>query len=70
MPIYEYKCSNCGYEFEVEQSIKNKPLKKCSSCKKNMLERLISTTSFSLKGDCWAKDLYSSKNKSTNNRTS
>lgn len=43
--IYEYRCLNCNYECEHVQSIKDKPLKKCPSCKKNKLERLISVTS-------------------------
>lgn len=42
--IYEYRCNNCQHEFEAVQTIKEKPLKKCPSCKKNKLERLISVT--------------------------
>jgi putative FmdB family regulatory protein len=61
MPMYEYECSNCNHKFEAEQNIKDKPLKKCPSCKKNKLERLISQTAFTLKGGGWAKDLYSLK---------
>lgn len=43
--IYEYRCSSCSHEFEQVQSIKDKPLKKCPSCNKNKLERLISISS-------------------------
>lgn len=60
MPIYEYECSSCGELFEREQSINDSPIRKCPKCKKNKVERLISQTSFSLKGDGWYKDLYSS----------
>lgn len=42
MILYEYECDNCGAYLEVEQSIKDKPKKKCPECKKNKLERLIS----------------------------
>jgi len=41
MPTYEYKCENCGYEFEKFQSITSPPLRKCPSCKKPNLKRLI-----------------------------
>lgn len=42
MPTYEYKCSNCGYDYEVFQSIKAEPLKKCPNCGKNKLKKIIS----------------------------
>ena len=41
MPTYDYKCDNCGHEYEVFQSMKDKPLKKCPECGKNKLRRLI-----------------------------
>lgn len=40
MITYHYRCE-CGHEFEVLQSIKDKPIKKCPSCKKNKTERVI-----------------------------
>jgi putative FmdB family regulatory protein len=43
MPTYVFKCEECDYELEVEQSIK-KPTpnrKKCPACGKNKLERLL-----------------------------
>src|SRR5690349_5486539 len=43
MPTYEYKCANCSHAFEQFQSMKDKPLRKCPSCGKNTLERLIGT---------------------------
>jgi putative FmdB family regulatory protein len=48
MPIYEYKCAKCGV-VEVMQGIKEAPLKKCPNCK-SKVERMISSTSFVLKG--------------------
>ncbi|MCC5822685.1 MAG: zinc ribbon domain-containing protein [Phycisphaerales bacterium] len=45
MPTYEYRCKACGHEFEEFQSITAKPLKKCPSCTKLRLERLIGTGS-------------------------
>ncbi len=41
MPNYDYKCENCGHEFEIFQSMKDAKLKKCPECKKNKLVRLI-----------------------------
>lgn len=43
MPTYEYRCEYCGRQFEEFQSIKAAPLKKCPSCGKAKLERLIGT---------------------------
>ena len=60
MPLYEYRCSSCGHEFETEQRITADPLKDCPQCTKPALERLISRTSFALKGGGWYKDAYSS----------
>lgn len=42
MPIYEYSCKNCG-TLEVYQGIKDKPLKKCPTCKEK-IKRLMSVT--------------------------
>ena len=51
MPIYEYKCDKCGV-FEVTQRITESALKKCPTCK-GKVERIISATSFVLKGSGW-----------------
>lgn len=58
MPTYEYQCSK-GHHFEVEQSMKDAPLKRCTVCRA-VCKRLISLTSFTLKGTGWFKDGYSS----------
>jgi len=63
MPVYEYACSKCGHEFEAEQRITESPLKTCPRCRARKLKRLISQTSFVLKGSGWYADLYSSKAK-------
>jgi putative FmdB family regulatory protein len=60
MPIYEYECERCEEEFEVEQRITDAPLKRCPSCRSPKVKRLISQTSFVLKGSGWYSDLYSS----------
>jgi putative FmdB family regulatory protein len=43
MPTYDYKCKACGHTFEVFQSMTESPKRKCPSCGKNALERLIGT---------------------------
>ena len=51
MPIYEYKCSECGV-FEVTQRITEDPLETCPTCQ-GEVRKLISNTSFQLKGTGW-----------------
>jgi putative FmdB family regulatory protein len=53
MPFYEYECPNCGFRDEVLQKINDKPLKKCPSCSKNGLRKLMSAPVFRLKGSGW-----------------
>ena len=53
MPIYDYKCSNCGHEIEVIQRISDKPKTICPKCKTKSLKKLISAPSFRLKGSGW-----------------
>jgi putative FmdB family regulatory protein len=53
MPFYEYECPNCGYHDEVLQKINDKPLKKCPTCGKNGLRKLMSAPVFRLKGSGW-----------------
>lgn len=60
MPVYEYACAACKHEFEEWQKINDPPVKKCPKCGKLKVERLISRSSFQLKGGGWYSDLYSS----------
>ena len=53
MPIYEYECSQCRYYLEVMQKISDAKLRKCPSCGKNALQKLISAPVFRLKGSGW-----------------
>ena len=59
MPIYEYRCKGCKKDFEVLQKITDDPLAACPTCGKQV-KRLISQTSFTLKGGGWYKDGYAS----------
>lgn len=60
MPIYEYKCTKCGEVFETIQKFSDKPLKNCKFCN-GRVERLISNTSFQLKGSGWYLTDYARK---------
>ncbi len=60
MPIYEYQCSRCGEIFEAFQKINDKPLSSCKFCK-GPVEKLISHSSFQLKGSGWYLTDYSKR---------
>ena len=60
MPIYEYACRKCRKTAEYMQRMSDPPKRKCEHCGSQSLERVISQTSFQLKGSGWYKDLYSS----------
>ena len=68
MPIYEYECTQCGEIEEVFQKFSDKPLKKCRHCS-GKLQKLISQSTFHLKGSGWYVTDYANKSK-TNAATS
>jgi putative FmdB family regulatory protein len=53
MPFYEYECSNCKFYTELLQKVSDPPLKKCPSCKKATMKKLVSAPVFRLKGGGW-----------------
>lgn len=59
--IYEYACTDCSHEWEAEQKMSDEALKECPECKKETAKRLISKSSFVLKGGGWYADGYTSK---------
>jgi putative FmdB family regulatory protein len=61
MPTYEYRCEACENELEVTQRITDDPLQQCPSCGGH-LHKLISNTSFILKGSGWYATDYARKN--------
>ena len=60
MPIYEYRCINCGKTIEVVQKISDIPFTECENCS-GKLKKLISKSSFSLKGSGWYVTDYAKK---------
>ena len=60
MPIYEYECTECGKVKEVLQKFSEKPLETCENCS-GKLHKLISHSSFHLKGSGWYVTDYANK---------
>lgn len=60
MPIYEYRCLDCDYEFERMQRFSDSPLTECPSCAGHV-QKLISRSAFHLKGDGWYITDYARK---------
>ena len=64
MPIYEYRCENCGHELEAVQKVSDNPLVKCPSCDADASKKRISASGFRLKGGGWYEtDFKSGKKK-------
>ena len=68
MPIYEYKCRKCGKQFEAFQGISDPELKSCKFCK-GKVQKMVSLSSFSLKGSGWYVTDYKGKKPSTTSKT-
>jgi putative FmdB family regulatory protein len=67
MPFYEYECPSCAFHEEVLQKITDKPLKKCPSCGKNGLKKLMSAPVFRLKGSGWYETDFKSDKENKRN---
>lgn len=53
MPIYEYRCSDCGFQKEFIQKMSDTPLTTCPECKKETFGKMLSAAGFQLKGGGW-----------------
>ena len=53
MPIYEYKCADCGFQKEVLQKMSDAPLTTCPECGKASFSKMLSAAGFQLKGSGW-----------------
>lgn len=63
MPIYEYRCDQCGHELEAIQSMSDAPLTDCPQCSTSALQRKISAAGFRLKGSGWYETDFKSGNR-------
>jgi len=69
MPVYEYECPACEKVIEVQQRISDDPLTECPECG-GEVKKLVSMSSFHLKGGGWYSDGYSSVSKEKGKKSS
>jgi putative FmdB family regulatory protein len=67
MPFYEYECASCKFYTEVMQKISDTPLRKCPSCGKSTMKKLISAPVFRLKGSGWYETDFKSEKEGKRN---
>jgi len=65
MPIYEYRCEECGHQEDHLQKVSEKPLSKCPACGKKAYKKMLSAAGFQLKGSGW----YATDFKTTGKKT-
>ena len=53
MPIYAYRCSNCGHEQDVLQKMSDAPLTQCPACGQSTYAKQVTAAGFQLKGSGW-----------------
>jgi putative FmdB family regulatory protein len=63
MPIYEYRCGECGFQKEFLQRISDAQLTDCPQCGKPALNKLLSAAGFQLKGTGWYATDFKNNNK-------
>lgn len=69
MPVYTYRCENCGVQFERQQSFTDAPLKTCPECRKKALKKVITPTKVIFKGSgFYATDHKSPSGESSSNK--
>ena len=66
MPVYTYRCDNCGVQFERQQSFNDTPLKTCPECRRKALRKVITPTKVIFKGS----GFYATDHKSPSGDTS
>jgi putative FmdB family regulatory protein len=68
MPIYEYKCLDCGSQFEKMQKLSDSPLTICEKCT-GKLEKQWSLSGFQFKGEGWYVSEYGKNKPSAETKT-
>lgn len=55
MPTYEYRCKNCGHEFDIVQSFTDDSLTECPSCHEATLKKVFGNVGITFKGSGFYK---------------
>jgi putative FmdB family regulatory protein len=69
MPLYEYKCENCGEQFEVIQKFSDPLVEKCPKCGRGPVHKLLSSPAIQFKGSGWYITDYARKSDSKTDST-
>ncbi len=67
MPIYEYRCDDCGHRLDALQKLADDPLRECPACRESSLRRLVSAPAFRLKGKGWYETDFKSDKETRRN---
>jgi putative FmdB family regulatory protein len=67
MPFYEYECASCRFYSEVMQKVSDPPMKRCPSCGRNTMKKLVSAPVFRLKGSGWYETDFKSDKEAKRN---
>ncbi|MDD2947757.1 MAG: zinc ribbon domain-containing protein [Rugosibacter sp.] len=65
MPIYAYRCTQCGFEKEVMQKISDPLLTTCPACQAETFAKQLTAPGFQLKGSGWYATDFKGGNKSS-----
>jgi putative FmdB family regulatory protein len=65
MPVYTYRCQDCGFEFTQMQTFSDRPLTGCPECHTNTMERVLQLSTVIFKGSGW----YSTDQRSSSGQT-
>lgn len=67
MPLYPYKCADCGHAFEEIQKFSDPPVERCPECG-GKTEKQMGLSSFALKGGGWYRDGYTGGRRSSDEK--
>ena len=68
MPMYEYKCKQCGFNFERLQKMSEEPIKKCPKCGGKVKRLIGSNITIIFKGSGFYVNDYGKGSRNSNNR--
>lgn len=69
MPIYEYRCENCGHQLEKLQKMSDPPATFCPECNNDALKKMVSAAAFKLTGTGWYETDFKDKKSKTDNKS-